>query len=110
MLSLAVLAACIVADYPANTAYSYHGCLPGSVGAPMEWCNFTLSHTDRIKSLLSVLTTEEKINLLGPDKSLGDPCNDHTAGAPRVGLSQYMWLVETNTGANSEVCSNVLAS
>eukprot|EP00729_Bicosta_minor_P012853 gene12853-8528_t len=52
------------------------------------------------------LTTAEKIGLLGPDQNLGSTCNDHTAGAPRVGLSQYMWLVETNTGANSECLSN----
>ena len=104
--------------------------------------------------------------LLGPDPRLGSTCNDHTAGAPRVGqcshiilplsffqnggtrrdlrdvfctfrpsgagcktrlesrfdhkkgcpllhvclvctgLSPYMWLVETNTGANSECLSD----
>ena len=107
MFSLLVIAAAgTVADYPANTAYSYHGCLPESVGASMQWCNFSLSHADRIKSLLSELTTAEKIGLLGPDPSFGSTCNDHTAGAPRVGLSPYMWLVETNTGASSECLSN----
>ena len=29
-----------VASYPANTAYSYHGCLPGSAGAPLQCEHF----------------------------------------------------------------------
>lgn len=49
---LAFAAVSMVADYPANTVYSYHGCLPGSAGATMQWCNFSLSHTVRLKSLL----------------------------------------------------------
>jgi hypothetical protein len=102
---LASLSSC-VADYPANTAFSYHGCLPGSAGATMKWCNFALTHTERLASLLGELTIEEKMGLLGPDPTLGSTCNDHTAGVPRVGLSRYMWLVETNTGASSQCLSN----
>ena len=38
--------------YPNNTKWSYHGCLPGSLGANLTWCNFADSHQDRIQSLL----------------------------------------------------------
>jgi xylan 1,4-beta-xylosidase len=79
----------------------YHDCLPGSIGAGLKWCDFTLSHAARIEALLSSITPLEQINLISPDPRLGDACNDHTAGVPRVGLSHYMWLVEANTGANS---------
>ena len=54
-----------------------------------------------LQLLLGLLTLEEKIGLLSPSGELGNTCNDHTYGAPRVGLSHYMWLVEANTGANS---------
>ena len=53
-----------------------------------------MSHSARIMSLLEELTVSEKIGLLGPNPSLGSECNDHTAGAPRVGLTPYMWLVQ----------------
>ena len=61
-----------------------------------------MSHGDRIDALLSELTTQEKIDLLSPDASLGDTCSTHTRGAPRVGLSEYFWLEEVNCGANAQ--------
>ncbi len=79
---------------------NYHGCLDAP-GMSMKWCNFSMPHHERIEALLAELTTQEKIGLLGPTGTLGNDCDDHTAGAPRVGLSQYMWLVETNTGADA---------
>ena len=95
---LAMLAAALAAG---AATPNYQGCLPGSPGAKLAWCDFSKSHADRIASLLQVLTVDEKIALLSPDKSLGSDCNDHTRGAPRVGLTPTMWLVETNTAANS---------
>ncbi len=79
---------------------NFHGCLE-KPGMGMKWCNFSMSHEERIMALLTELTMEEKIGLLGPDGSLGSTCGTHTRGAPRVGLSEYMWLTETNTGANA---------
>ena len=64
-------------------------------------CDHSKSHSDRLDLLLASLTLTEKIGLLSPTKALGNPCNTHTIGAPRVGLSDYMWLEESNTGVSS---------
>ena len=53
-------------------------------------------------SLLALLTLEEKIGLIAPDPSLGSTCFAHIHGIPRVGLPEYGWLVEMNTGVASE--------
>ena len=67
----------------------------------MKYCDFSLSHEARIASLLSEMTTREKISLMSPLARDGSECNDHTGGVDRLGISQYMWLVETNTAVNS---------
>jgi beta-glucosidase-like glycosyl hydrolase len=79
---------------------SYRGCdsPPGSL---LGWCNHGKSHSERLELLLGQLTLPEKIGLLSPTPALGNPCNTHTAGAPRLGLSDYMWLEESNTGVSS---------
>ena len=79
---------------------SYRGCdsPPGSL---LDWCDHTKSHSERLNLLLGQLTLPEKIGLLSPTPALGNPCNTHTAGAPRLGLSDYMWLEESNTGVSS---------
>jgi beta-glucosidase len=85
--------------------FTYHDCLPASVGAPLKWCDFSLSHEERIAALLGEMTTAEMITLMSPLAIDGSTCNDHTGGVPRLGLSQYMWLTETNTAANSACLS-----
>ena len=80
---------------------SYRGCDLGQAGSVLPWCNRTKSHAARVELLLGQLTLTEKIGLLSPTPSLGNPCNTHTVGAPRLGLSDYMWLEEANTGVSS---------
>jgi hypothetical protein len=79
---------------------SYRGCdkPPGSL---LPWCDRSKSHAARVELLLGQLTLTEKIGLLSPTPSLGNPCNTHTVGAPHLGLSDYMWLEEANTGVSS---------
>ena len=62
----------------------------------------SLSHLERADSLMSLLTLEEKIGLIAPDPSLGSTCFAHIHAIPRVGLPEYGWLVEANTGVASE--------
>ena len=64
-------------------------------------CNTSLSIDERVDDFIGRLSLEEKVALIGPDPSLGSTCNDHTAGVARLGVPQWMWLVETNTGDNS---------
>jgi beta-glucosidase-like glycosyl hydrolase len=81
---------------------AYHGCDTPQSGSTLAWCNHSLSHEIRIDLLLTAMTLAEKVSLLTPNASIAhNTCNDHTRGAPRLGLGQYMWLDETNTGASS---------
>ena len=48
------------------------------------------------------MTLGEKIGLLSPNASIShNTCNCHTAGSARLGLPNYMWLDETNSGASA---------
>ena len=86
---------------PFNPQPAYRGCDAGTPGASQPWCDRTKDHATRLETLLRALTLEEKIGLLSPTPALGNPCNTHTAGAPRLGLPTYMWLEESNTGVSS---------
>ena len=83
------------------TGPSYFACAPHSAGASLPFCNTSLSIDERVDDFIGRLSLEEKVALIGPDPSLGSTCNDHTAGVARLGVPQWMWLVETNTGDNS---------
>jgi len=85
---------------PSPSPYSYHGCLEEPAKS-MRWCDTTISHEERLDWLMSQLTLEEKIGLVSPNVKIGEMCNDHTQGVPRLGVPPYMWLVEANTGAAS---------
>jgi hypothetical protein len=49
----------------------------------------TLSHAERVDSLLALLSLDEKIGLIAPDPSLGSTCFAHIHAIPRVGLPEY---------------------
>ena len=80
---------------------NYHGCAT-PLAKSFAYCNVSLSYDERVDSLLALLTLEEKIGLIAPDPSLGGTCFAHIHAIPRVGLPEYGWLVEVNTGVASE--------
>ena len=49
----------------------------------------SLSHAERVDSLLALLSLDEKIGLIAPDPSLGSTCFAHIHAIPRVGLPEY---------------------
>ena len=55
---------------------------------------------------LSTLDEDAARNSSGFESDLVNVLPWSPQGAPRLGLSPYMWLVETNTGANSECLSD----
>ena len=75
---------------------NYQGCIDAKAKA-LPYCDTTKSHEDRANDLLSRLTLEEKIAMISPQPRLGNLCATHTAGCARLGLPDWMWLVETNT-------------
>ena len=77
-----------------------HGCTtPAS--QKMPYCNPETGIEERINDLVSRLTLEEKIAMISPQPALGGTCACHTAGVARLGVPNYMWLVETNTAVAS---------
>jgi hypothetical protein len=85
-----------------STGPAYHGCDTVATGSNHSWCNHTIPHHTRVELLLKAMTLSEKVSLLTPNASIShNTCNDHTLGAPRLGLGHYMWLDETNTAASS---------
>ena len=57
---------------PFHPEPAYRGCdmPPGSL---LPWCNRSATHAERIEWLISELNLTEKIGLLSPTKSLGNP-------------------------------------
>ncbi len=89
---------------------TYHGCVTEKAKT-FKYCDTSLSYEERLESLISELTLEEKVNLIAPDSALGSTCNDHTHGVERLDVPPYMWLVETNTAAASKCyAENVCAT
>jgi len=81
----------------------------------MPFCNTSLSHMKRVQDIIDRLSLSEKVKMLSPDTELGNNCDTHTRGVPRLDIPQYMWLVETNTGVaaaclNKQQCSTVFPS
>ena len=106
MLAAMLAAAAAALSFSAATASpsgvpNYHGCLT-PLAKSFQYCNLTLTPSQRADALLALLTLEEKIGLIAPDPSLGSTCFAHIHGIPRVGLPEYGWLVEMNTGVASE--------
>ena len=78
----------------------YTACTAAS-SAKYAFCNASLDVEARLDDFLDRLSLEELAGLISPNSSLGSTCNDHTSGVMRLGVPQWMWLVETNTGVNS---------
>ena len=97
--ALAVLLALTVST--SNALPNYHGCA-SALAKTFQYCDLTLTNEERVASLLNVLTLEEKVGLISPDPSMGNPCFAHIHAIPRVGLPEYGWLVEMNTGVASQ--------
>jgi hypothetical protein len=91
LLSTAGVSA-VLADHGAATPESqlpnYHGCA-SALAQSFQYCNMTLSHSERVDSLLGLLSLDEKIGLIAPDPSLGSTCFAHIHAIPRVGLPEY---------------------
>jgi beta-D-xylosidase 4 len=83
-----------------GAAPNYWGC-QNDVARALPYCDESLSIDQRVQDLRSRLTLKEKIALISPQPSLGNVCADHTAAVDRIGLPQYMWLVETNTDVSA---------
>ena len=75
---------------------NYEGCA-NDVSLGFRYCDSSLGIDDRVASLVNELNLSEKISLLTPDPTQGNPCDDHTAAVPRIGLPSIMWLTEVNS-------------
>lgn len=53
-----------------------------------RYCDSTLSHAERVESLLGQLTLEEKAGLISPDPILGNPCFAHIRAVPSADLPE----------------------
>jgi beta-D-xylosidase 4 len=66
----------------------------------MVFCNHTRPINVRVRNLISMLTLDEKVGLLGANP--GFPlCPSTDGGVERLGINRYTYLVETNTGVSS---------
>eukprot|EP00039_Didymoeca_costata_P008454 m.112515 g.112515 ORF g.112515 m.112515 type:complete len:776 (+) comp14090_c0_seq3:191-2518(+) len=65
-----------------------------------EFCNASLSYESRVQALLSELTQDEKLSLMGAHGK--DTCAFLDGGVARLDIPQYTWCTETNTGVSTE--------
>eukprot|EP00040_Diaphanoeca_grandis_P036063 m.228606 g.228606 ORF g.228606 m.228606 type:complete len:784 (+) comp33542_c0_seq1:89-2440(+) len=101
MLAFSFFSAMAVASTAAASVKpNYHGC-DTPLAKSFQYCNTSLTNTQRVDSLIELLTLEEKIGLVAPDPGMGSTCFAHIHAIDRVGLPQYGWLVEVNTGVAS---------
>eukprot|EP00948_MAST-09A_sp_MAST-9A-sp1_P002875 g2875.t1 len=75
---------------------SYHGC-QNDLARTFPYCDLSKTYEERLQSLIDELSLDEKVALISPLEGQ-NACDDHTSNISRLGLPQYMWLVETNTG------------
>ena len=76
---------------------NWQGCTTALAKA-LPYCDATKSIDERVDWLVANLTLAEKIRAISPQPDLGDACGVHTCGKPSIGLPNYFWLTETNTG------------
>ena len=72
-----------------HTEYYRASLASTALAQSFQYCNMSLSHAERVDSLLALLSLDEKIGLIAPDPSLGSTCFAHIHGIPRVGLPEY---------------------
>lgn len=103
LYTLCLLGGVALAD-PGSTlpnGYAW-GCLPKNVSSGFPFCDPSRKLADRVADLVGRLTTEEKAGLMSADGRTGvSSCNMMDAGVPRLGIPNYMHLVETNTAVAS---------
>eukprot|EP00808_Paulinella_micropora_P016706 g62060.t1 len=75
---------------------NFQGCVTKEALA-LPYCDPSLPVGSRVAALLSHFATADLIYSISPNVSLGDPCDCFTDGLPTVGLSEYLWLDETNS-------------
>ncbi len=76
---------------------NYKACLT-PLAQSYPYCNTSLPIDARLDNLLSLLNLTEKVALISAQPSLGNTCRCHTSGISRIGLPEFMWLVEANSG------------
>ena len=79
---------------------NFHACLTPE-SKSYGFCDTTLSTADRVADLLSRLTLEEKVYMTQPQEKFGNVCGTTTGELERLNISQYTWLIETNTNVAS---------
>eukprot|EP00026_Physarum_polycephalum_P002953 Phypoly_transcript_02962.p1 GENE.Phypoly_transcript_02962~~Phypoly_transcript_02962.p1 ORF type:complete len:862 (+),score=98.40 Phypoly_transcript_02962:97-2586(+) len=87
------------------------------VSRALPFCNTTLTLDRRLDNLISLLTLEEQMAMIGCDTvhSIVDFCNCMTQGVERLGIPDYMICVEVNSAVATdcpapEKCATVYAS
>lgn len=91
----AALVTSLAVDPPNN-----HGCV-SDVAKRLPYCDTSLSLDKRLDDLMSRMSTAEKIQQITPQADLGDRCTTFTRGIARLGIPEWLWLVETNTNIAS---------
>lgn len=87
------LAARVEASLP-----NFQGCVAAE-SKGLRYCDTSLSIDERLDDLLSHLSLPDKIAQLTPQ---GDrQCDTFTKGKAEIGLSEWHWLIETNTNVAS---------
>eukprot|EP01060_Flectonema_neradi_P032709 TRINITY_DN5258_c0_g1_i1.p1 TRINITY_DN5258_c0_g1~~TRINITY_DN5258_c0_g1_i1.p1 ORF type:complete len:767 (+),score=168.60 TRINITY_DN5258_c0_g1_i1:40-2301(+) len=77
------------------------GCL--NITKDMPFCNPKLPIDERVKDLVTRMTTDEKIGIMSGDpKTNVNTCNNMDSGVSRLGIPEYMNLVEFNTGVAAQ--------
>ena len=79
-----------------QTVPNYWGC-QNDIARDLPYCDASLSHMERAMDLMSRLTLDEKIAAMTPQAKLGNLCECSTSNIDRVGLPEYLYLVEANT-------------
>ena len=84
---------------------SFKGC-ENEQSKSYPYCDTKLSISDRVSDLLSHFNLTEKIQAISPQEALGNTCGTHTYGKESIGLPNYFWLTETNSGVASKCLSS----
>lgn len=80
-----------------NYQPNYQGCTT-ELAKSMPYCDTKLSVDERVAWLVGNLTLDEKIQMISPQQDLGGTCGTHTRGKASIGLPNYFWLTEANSG------------
>ena len=79
---------------------SFKGC-NDPISLALQYCNMSLSLDERFNDFISHLNISTKVAMLSPQFTLGNICLTYTGGNDDIGLSDYRWLTEANTGISN---------